>query len=718
MCGGCVIPAQLEGGEQQYFGKCDFCGTTSTLPKVNDERKANLYNRANHYRRQNEFDKAIQAYENILNEDSSDAEAHWGIVLSRYGIEYVEDPSSGQRIPTCHRVQSESILSDVDFKATLEHAYDAYTRSLYEEEGKKIAEIQKGILAISNKEEPYDVFICYKETTDAGTRTKDSTIAQDIYYQLTKDGYKVFFSRITLEDKRGQQYEPYIFSALNSAKVMLAICTEKEYIVSTWVKNEWSRYFAFSKKDSTRLLIPCYKDIDPYDDLPSELSALQGFDMSKVGFMHDLTHTVKKIVGVMSSSQEIKGHTEMSPTVAPGVESLMKGGWLFLEDSDWKKANDYFDRVFDIDPEYAPLYIGKLCAELKLRHENDLSKHATPLDDMTIYNKAVRFADEKYKDTIIGYNKSILDRIQKEKERSLLDHYNKLVCRKHKTFTENEFLELVKDFLAMNGYKDTEELAKECDKEYQEIKKEREEKEKLIKYKTLLDDKQYASNSKEYRCLAYAFRAMNGYKDTEELATECENKYQELEDRDEQNRFDQYNALLKTKQNASTPQEFSSLASLFRAMNGYKNTEALAKECDSNFKKLDDLRIQKEQSKQRRKKYSMRIISFVVSIISIILLGMSFDHYEYFINFLDAILVMTIFLGPGYLILHLLKWVSCFIMILRWLSLIVIIITSTYASIQSIPDHIGWISLIISAIAIFLVIKYPLIEREQGAFWD
>ena len=167
MCGGDVQATQGEA-----FGTCDSCGTTMTLPKASDERKANLFNRANHFRRQNDFDKALQAYENILNEDNTDAEAHWGVVLSRHGIEYVEDPVSHQRIPTCRRVQSESILSDADYIAALEYAPDSYTKSLYEEEAKKIGEIQKGILAISSKEEPYDVFICYKETTDGGSRTK------------------------------------------------------------------------------------------------------------------------------------------------------------------------------------------------------------------------------------------------------------------------------------------------------------------------------------------------------------------------------------------------------------------------------------------------------------------------------------------------------------------------------------------------------------------
>jgi len=206
MCGG-----DIRAEQGSTHGTCDSCGITQPLPKANDERLVNLFNRANHQRQQNEFDKALANYENILNEDNTNAEAHWCVVLCRYGIEYVEDPRTHERVPTCHRVQHEPILKDSDYLSALDNAPDNYTRELYETEAKKISEIQKSILAISNQEQPYDVFICYKETSDGGSRTKDSTLAQDIYYQLDKEGYKVFFARITLEGKLFNFQERFIF---------------------------------------------------------------------------------------------------------------------------------------------------------------------------------------------------------------------------------------------------------------------------------------------------------------------------------------------------------------------------------------------------------------------------------------------------------------------------------------------------------------------------
>ena len=71
----------------------------------------------------------------------------------------------------------------------------------------------------------------------------ESVLANEMYYLLQKEGYKVFFSRITLQDKIGSAYEPYIFSALRSAKVMVVLGTSKENFEATWVRNEWSRFY-------------------------------------------------------------------------------------------------------------------------------------------------------------------------------------------------------------------------------------------------------------------------------------------------------------------------------------------------------------------------------------------------------------------------------------------------------------------------------------------
>ncbi|WP_349671624.1 TIR domain-containing protein [Lacrimispora sp.] len=454
MCGG-----DIEAAPNQTYGTCDHCGSTMTLPKAADEQITNLYNRANHFRRQNDFDRAVSAYENILNIDASSAEAHWGLVLSKFGIEYVEDPQSRERIPTCHRVQNESILTDTDYLSALENAEDAYTKNLYESEAKRIADIQKSILTISAQEKPYDVFICYKETTDGGSRTKDSSMAQDVYYQLTNEGYKVFFARITLEDKLGQEYEPYIFAALNSAKVMVVIGTKQEHFNATWVKNEWSRYLALSKNDRSRLLIPCYSDMDAYD-LPEELSMLQSQDMTKIGFIQDLIRGIKKVLSAAAEKpvSHSQGNVDVS-YMTPGVTQLLDRVSLFLEDGDFESAAEYCDRILDLEPRNSQTYFYKLLVQLKLRSPEEIILNAKSLNEYPDYQKAVRFANDSYKAILEDYNRRVEVRIENERIEGI---YQQGLLKMQTALTETEYLEVASVFENLGAYKDSGDKADSC----------------------------------------------------------------------------------------------------------------------------------------------------------------------------------------------------------------------------------------------------------------
>ena len=363
MCGG-----DIDISPDKTFGTCEYCGSTMTLPKVDDEQRAAAFNRGNHFRRSGEFDKALAVYERIVAEDDNDAEAHWCCALCRFGIEYVEDPATYEWLPTCHRASFDSFLEDVDYLAAVEHS-DGITRRQYQKDAAKIAEVQRGILATSQNEQPFDVFLCYKETGEDGQRTRDSLMAQEVYYELTEQGYRVFFARITLEDKAGAEYEPYIFAALNSAKVMVVIGTKPEHFNAVWVKNEWSRFLSMMKKDRSKLLLPCYRDMDPYD-LPEALSVLQSYDMSKIGFMQDLIRGVKKVIDAGKPQETAKETVKETVVVhnegGSNVQALLKRGSMALEDGDWGKADEFFEQVLNQDAECGAAYLGKFLAKARM----------------------------------------------------------------------------------------------------------------------------------------------------------------------------------------------------------------------------------------------------------------------------------------------------------------------------------------------------------------
>ena len=376
MCGGDLILT-----EGQTVAECEYCGSRQTVPTADSEKKLVQFERAERLRKNCEFDKAAGIYESIVSEFRTESEAYWGLFLCKYGIEYVDDPATGKKIPTCHRSSFDSVMEDSDLEQALENA-DAIARKVYREEAKQIEEIRKGIIEVSGKEEPYDIFICYKETDENGERTIDSVIAQDVYDALTSKGYRVFFSRITLEDKLGQEYEPYIFAALNSAKIMLAFGTDYEYFNAVWVKNEWSRYLKLMASDKSKHLIPCYKGLDAYD-MPKEFARLQAQDMGKVGAMQDLLRGIEKILPKAAPVTVVQERVVVGGSGDNKIASLLDRGNMALEDGDWAKADSFFEDVLNNDSKNAQAYIGKTLAlercrtlDALIRKRMDVSQNA------------------------------------------------------------------------------------------------------------------------------------------------------------------------------------------------------------------------------------------------------------------------------------------------------------------------------------------------------
>ncbi len=401
-CGG-----DLNVTEGQKICTCEFCESRQTVPNSDNEKKVNLFNRADRLRFNGEYDKAANIYESIAAEFPDEAESYWGLCLCKYGIEYVDDPATGKKVPTCHRTSYESIFSDSNFANVMKLA-DSTAASLYQNRAQEIDHIQKGILDIVKNESPYDIFICYKESTEDKQRAEDSVIAQDIYDDLTREGYKVFFSRITLEDKLGVEYEPYIFAALNSAKVMLAFGTKYEYFDAIWVKNEWSRFLALMKNDKMKMLIPCYRDIDP-SEMPPAFRGLQGQDMSKLGFKQDLLRGIGKIIPKKKQNDTPNYAVSASAGAVATVESLLERVFDdYLASRHWDEACKACDRVLDSDPKNAEAFTGKLMADLRIASMEQLGNARSDYEQNENYIKACKYADQDFKYKLENYLKSTL----------------------------------------------------------------------------------------------------------------------------------------------------------------------------------------------------------------------------------------------------------------------------------------------------------------------
>ena len=522
MCGGTI-----EFNQGDTVGVCDSCGTKQTLPNVNDDAISSLYNRANTLRMKSEFDRAEELYNKIIAYDETQAEAYWGIILCKFGIEYVEDPKTFKRVPTCHRTSFDAITADEDFKLAVKYG-DAEQKKLYRAEAKAIDAIQKDILNIAKNEKPFDIFICYKETDESGKRTQDSVVANEIYHQLTQEGFKVFYAAITLEDKLGQEYEPYIFAALNSAKVMLVIGSKPEYFTAVWVKNEWSRFLKLMKKDRSKLLIPCYKDMDAYE-LPDDFAHLQAQDMSKIGFINDIVRGIKKVVDNDSSAQKksVAKETVVMQNENGNVRALLDRGFMALEDGEWDKADGFFEQALNFDAKIAEAYLGKLMVELRVHRKEQLANCEEPFYNSNNYQKAVRFGDDKLIADLEGYIKHINERNENNR---LTETYTSAINAMNSAETEVYFKAAARAFQSIADFKDSKEKAKECLEKAESARKD-----------AILEDgklKMNVDSISNYEDAIKLFESVSGWRDADEQIAVCKQKIEQLKIKEEEDKLE------------------------------------------------------------------------------------------------------------------------------------------------------------------------------------
>ncbi len=138
--------AELKLAEDNLSGKCPYCRNTYYFKEEKGEALILALNRARGHRLACDFHEAIKEYKLVLDKFPSDAEAHYGMLLSTYGIEYVQDRRTNRWIPTCHRFVDKDIFKNQNYIAAIANAAEGQ-RAVYAAEAGTIASLQSRIKA-------------------------------------------------------------------------------------------------------------------------------------------------------------------------------------------------------------------------------------------------------------------------------------------------------------------------------------------------------------------------------------------------------------------------------------------------------------------------------------------------------------------------------------------------------------------------------------------
>ena len=376
MCG-----SNLDIGDSITVCKCEKCGTSQTVPDIEDDKELKLFERAGRLRFNCDFDKAAGIYNTITDSYTEEAEGYWGLILCKYGIEYA-DNASGKKVPVCHRISYDSVMDDEDFELVMENS-DSESRAIFREEAKIIEENRKKYIQIAESEQPYDIYISYRAKDDNGDKTAVSEIAGHLYNKLTSARYRVFLSEAALKGKKQSDCEPYIYSALNSANVMLAFGTSYDDYNNVWVKNEWNRYLEIAEKNKNKCLIPCYKDVDEYD-IPKEFAGLKVCQLGNDDTFNNIMAEIANVVKQESVNQPAPKPEKAEPAeeieleeieiIEPvDINKLLDEGFSAISDKNWKKANKLFFHVLDEEPDNSKAYWGQLLVQQECTNAREMA---------------------------------------------------------------------------------------------------------------------------------------------------------------------------------------------------------------------------------------------------------------------------------------------------------------------------------------------------------
>ncbi len=98
---------------------------------------------------------------------------------------------------------------------------------------------------------------------------------------------------------------------------------------------------------------------------------------------------------------------ETAKTFEPveGLETpaLIKKAKIFMSDGDFDEAERYLEQALRQDPENSGAYLAKLAAQLRLNNFDELSSVHVPLGEMTLFQRALEFANDEEKAELQGY---------------------------------------------------------------------------------------------------------------------------------------------------------------------------------------------------------------------------------------------------------------------------------------------------------------------------
>lgn len=439
---------------------CPYCGNKYNFRAAKSEAVTLALNRANAMRIACDFDGAIREYSLIAERCPEDSEAWWGLTLSTYGIEYVADSRTKRLVPTCRRYLKNSILTDENYLNAIKFAPPEQAEQ-YRARAEVIDRLQRAIGRRLDEEENFDIFLSYRSADENGAPTKERVVARRIYDELTRRGFKVFSSEVTLKNRLGEDFEPIIYKALYSCSFFILIACSEQNLNSPWVKNEWSRFR--DRQEEEHLSSACcavFENISP-SALPPFLRSQQGVNLAKYpagGYEIELADSLSARLGRVKSYNH-NGASNYSGVSAPSAadsREALRRAKTDLEAGLFESAHLRYTTIAEDDPACGEAWWGRFLADNNASSGTYLARNVTYAAAVTFNSdrnlkNAIRFGDEKLRAEIADFRRECIAactrlacdcdselRTIKKRQDTLAAERKKVAASREKTFKKLE----------------------------------------------------------------------------------------------------------------------------------------------------------------------------------------------------------------------------------------------------------------------------------------
>lgn len=143
----------------------------------------------------------------------------------------------------------------------------------------------------------------------------------------------------------------------------------------------------------------------------------------------------------------------------PTIESYIKRANIYLEDKEWEKADQYFEKTLDVHPECADAYLGKLLVELNYSSFEELFSCEKDFLKNPHFEKAIKYSDDSLKIKLLN----LMNEVRHQQAVKLIEQAQDFKrCGYLEGIFVEKFVLAIEILSELDDFKNSKQLKKQC----------------------------------------------------------------------------------------------------------------------------------------------------------------------------------------------------------------------------------------------------------------